>query len=377
MAKEYTDSLGCWGIILGIVFFCGLPYSLSLIIIVPIIMGMISLWNKIFGKSKEKEDKTFSQKDIEKPTLSSLHKPVVKTPTITPIIQLEHPVIHSDVRWNPEYIESNTSYANVIENCGNLTFAWVKSYASQRQPNNPLLHRGVEPLQNEDELYQYIHQFGNMHYAKLVEAFSNLPLAIRVQKLHIIDWGCGQGLATITYLIKKRPSLCKITLIEPGLPALKRAALNVKYFHRKYSMGIFNCRTLNKDFDLLTKEDLSVESDSCKIHLFSNTLDIENRYDIKKLITLIKSTQKGKNYFICVSPYQNEEKRRRIISFVEKFKDCDNFVLHYEAENKREDDLWECNTHYRGYNPEKYCDGACSSCNSKWTRIIRVFSVNL
>ena len=180
----------------------------------------------------------------------------------------------------------------------------------------PLPERGVSPLSTERELNQYIFSYGNMHYAKLKSALSYLPASLFQEALEIIDWGCGQGIATITLLELKRPKNVKFTLIEPGLLALKRAALNTKCFFEAYSSGTFNCKTINKGFDDLIRSDVSTSPNRTKIHLFSNTLDIEGRYSQTELINLIKNTQSGKNYFVCCSPYINFRKKEKISNFV-------------------------------------------------------------
>lgn len=278
----------------------------------------------------------------------------------------------------PCHLENGTPYYYwIIKNTTPKRFASIREYAANKINgcSIPLLERGVSPLSTERELNQYIFSYGNMHYAKLKSALSYLPASLFQEALEIIDWGCGQGIAIITLLELKRPKNVKFTLIEPGLLALKRAALNTKCFFEAYTSGTFNCKTINKGFDDLIKSDVSTSSNRTKIHLFSNTLDIEGRYSQTELINLIKNTQSGKNYFICCSPYINFEKRQKIDNFVNCFKRMSNFHLYYSVDNSMDDDWWECNRHFKGYNRCSYKD--CEDCIEKWTRIIRVFSVEL
>jgi len=220
----------------------------------------------------------------------------------------------------PQHIEKGTEYENLIKNSFLLSFSWIRQNAVNYIGCNsiPIYHRGVLPLKSYEELYQYIFSYGNMHYAKMKSALEYLPNSIFQDKLEIIDWGCGQGIATITLLQIKRPSKVSFTLIEPGKLALERAALNVKCFHKEYSSGVFSCRTIHKDFDSLNLYDVCTNSE-IKIHLFSNTLDIIGRYNQNNLMNLIKKTQKGLNYFVCVSPYQDDERRNKIDNFVFSF----------------------------------------------------------
>lgn len=268
-------------------------------------------------------------------------------------------------------------YYWIIKNTTPKRFASIREYAVNKMNrcSIPLPERGVSPLSTERELNQYIFSYGNMHYAKLKSALSYLPASLFQEALEIIDWGCGQGIATITLLELKRPKNVKFTLIEPGLLALKRAALNTKCFFEAYSSGTFNCKTINKGFDDLIRSDVSTSPNRTKIHLFSNTLDIEGRYSQTELINLIKNTQSGKNYFVCCSPYINFRKKEKISNFVNRFKWMDSFHLYCSVDNSRDDDWWECNRHFKGYN---LCsDKECEECGEKWTRIIRVFSVEL
>lgn len=277
----------------------------------------------------------------------------------------------------PFHIENGTTYYYWITRNTTLKFSSIREYAANKINgcSIPLLERGVSPLSTERELNQYIFSYGNMHYAKLKSALSYLPASLFHESLEIIDWGCGQGIATITLLELKRPKNVKFTLIEPGLLALKRAALNTKCFFEAYTSGTFNCKTVNKGFDDLIKSDVSTYPNRTKIHLFSNTLDIEGRYSQTELINLIKNTQSGKNYFICCSPYINFEKRQKNDNFVNCFKRMSNFRLYYSVDNSMNDDWWECNRHFKGYSRCSYKD--CENCIEKWTRIIRVFSVEL
>ena len=278
----------------------------------------------------------------------------------------------------PSQIENGTTYYYwIIKNTTPKRFSSIREYAANQINGGsiPLPGRGVYPLSTERELNQYIFSYGNMHYAKLKSALNYLPASLFQEALDIIDWGCGQGIATITLLELKRPKNAKFTLIEPGLLALKRAALNTKCFFEAYTSGGFNCKTINKGFDNLTRSDVATSPNRTKIHLFSNTLDIEGRYSQTELINLIKNTQSGKNYFVCCSPYINFEKRKKIDNFVNSFRWMSNFRLYCSVDNSMDDEWWECNRHFKGYNLCSYKD--CEDCNEKWTRIIRVFSVNL
>ena len=173
------------------------------------------------------------------------------------------------------------------------------------------LNNGTAVLQTVEQLNQYLHSYGRMHHAKmhsaLVELLRDNRSIDKEDYIEIIDYGCGQGLASITLLnILDEANISivnikKITLIEPGSIALDRAVSLLK----KSTVIV----SINKDLDSITSEDLMMTDDNTiKIHLLSNILDMgEEYFDVKILADKIRSTQTGDNYFVCVSP-QNEGK---------------------------------------------------------------------
>ncbi len=188
------------------------------------------------------------------------------------------------------------------------------------------LGRGVSILTEEKQLYAYMNSYGNMHYAKLIEAYNLMLDTFYDSQIEIIDWGCGQALASFSYLDflkktgKNNQHINHITLNEPSEIALKRGTLHIRKFNNDV-----NIITINKDLDSLNFKDFNTTK-NIKLHLFSNILDID-LFSINKLTSLIKSTFIGINYFIIVSPYITEIKKNRIDSFINKFRTNDNFKL--------------------------------------------------
>ncbi|WP_181307527.1 hypothetical protein [Rufibacter sp. XAAS-G3-1] len=214
------------------------------------------------------------------------------------------------------------------------------------------LQRGVKILTEENQLYAYLNSYGNMHYQKIISSLESLPQAFFDKEISIIDWACGQGMATISFLdylnnqgIQQK--IKDITLIEPSGIALKRASLHVK----KYDES-FNVLTINKDIDSLHSSDFLPNQESVKLHLFSNVLDMEV-FQLSNLLELIKNSFDGENYFICASPFVNDLKTERINSFVRYFSTLEGYTL-----------------------IESISHRGCEWYNN-WTRVIRVFHVNL
>ena len=170
-----------------------------------------------------------------------------------------------------------------------------------------LTDHGRKVLQNELELDAYLAAYGEMHIIKCRAALQNFPCApndyIQRHYFEIIDWGCGQGIATLTFLefLEERGLLGKlnaITLIEPSEMALKRAKQwiiqNVGPSVKVKSVKRFIPSDINE-----VMEEVSCSSYVC-INLFSNILDIKNL----SLLWLARKTSElaNVNYMVCIGP---------------------------------------------------------------------------
>lgn len=214
------------------------------------------------------------------------------------------------------------------------------------------LGRGVAILRYENQLYAYMNSYGKMHYEKLIEAFKTLPDTFFSTETNMIDWGCGQAMASMAYFdfqnqIGVEQEIKKLTLIEPSEIALKRASLHIRNFSPKT-----NIHTINKDLDALTNGDFIKNKTHSHIHLFSNILDIDE-FSLTALLKLVEFNFPGENYFICVSPYINDTRTSRLDAFVKYFSKKKDFVKINSIDNRT--GQWKCN----------------------WTRIVRVFKVYL
>jgi len=197
-----------------------------------------------------------------------------------------------------------------------------------------------------------MNSYGNMHYKRLIGAFMSLRNEFFKRNTNIIDWGCGQALASMAYfdfLNKKRitQQSSYITLIEPSEIALKRASLHVKKFNSTVEIN-----TVKKDLDTLIDNDFTNKTTSTHLHLFSNILDIE-LFSLSALLKLVESNFPGDNYFICVSPYVNDTRTSRLDAFVKYFTKKPSFKELESIDNRNGE--WQGN----------------------WTRVVRVFKVKL
>lgn len=164
------------------------------------------------------------------------------------------------------------------------------------------LSHGVKLLENDDELAQYLCAYGKMHKEKIDLALDSIkePLSVFTRDITIIDWGCGQGLASICFFDYLRVlgiahKVNKVVLIEPSEPALNRAQEHlIKYIDGNKIIPV------NKFINDVTKDDIS-EIKGLIIHFFSNILDIPN-VNIHYLADLIKDNITLEQLFFCVGP---------------------------------------------------------------------------
>lgn len=301
---------------------------------------------------------------IQECIVLDLHKPEelynIVQKKIDNILGRNKELITQPNREDNYLIESDTDYARILKNTPR-SFQAIRNISVQqfnlfdnKDDIYYSLGRGVTILKEEAQLYSYLNSYGNMHEAKMLSALQKLPSEeLEGKTVEIYDWACGQGLASIIYkeyidshninIITK-----KIVLIEPSEIALKRAALNVKHFN-----GQCHIKTVLNDIDSITKEDLYCDSNSIKIHLFSNILDVEG-FSMEHLISIIEQTQKSVNYFVCVSPYITDAKTARIDYFVQYFAN-----------------------HYNSFHTYLEIDNQSGEWRNSWTRVIRLFRVNL
>lgn len=269
-------------------------------------------------------------------------------------------------------IETDTDYSVEIESVPNR-FLSIRQI-NVKHANGQLHGRGVTLLTTEEEMYEYIKRYGNMHYAKLMSSFEkSFPQSFN-EHYDIIDWGCGQALATMSFIEKYGEQyINSITLIEPSEIVIKRAALHC----RKFAPNV-KIYTICKMLDDVNVNDFYLECNT-RIHLFSNILDIDD-YRVSHLTNVVDLLLSDNNYFVCVSPYINDIKSAKVNLLMEHFANFQSFKVYHDKENTKQGSFWACNnnfgikhvSHGRGYGCREFDSNGC--CN-KWTRIIKVFSV--
>ena len=238
---------------------------------------------------------------------------------------------------------SEQEYIKQIKNLTNPTFQQIRhiaynsiSHLSEEERNKLYiqLERGVKILETHEELCQYLWSFGNMHEKKIHFVVDKLPPELFERDYDIIDWGCGQGIATICFFdyLKEKEfpiSVNNVKLIEPGKKALERAKLHIgKYISEN------KIQTINKYFEQVEVNEIKTERKPT-IHFFSNILDIQ-AIDLKELAEKLSNSLTTDNYIVTVGPTNATNKR--IDWFYEKY--FKNTKLIFDLEDRHFYDKW-------------------------------------
>lgn len=210
-------------------------------------------------------------------------------------------------------------YTEQINSLKEPTFQKIRGIANnslshlsinEREKIHAELNRGKKIIETQVELSQYLFSYGNMHEEKIHRAVENIDTDILNNEFEIIDWGCGQGLATITFFdfLNKNKYLGKakkVTLIEPSPIALERALIHVKTYSTRIGSVVI---TKSKLLDDIEEDEIKSTGGVPIIHFFSNILDISN-INLLVLSNKIKNTLVNDNIIVSVGPvYANNER---------------------------------------------------------------------
>lgn len=227
------------------------------------------------------------------------------------------------------YNIQNPSFNSIIE----LNASLVPLQYRSRPWQYPGLNHGTAVLTTEEQCNAYIAAYGNMHQGKINEVLDEIKINdFANTDLQIIDWGCGQGLATIClfdFFNKHNLSLDlvkKVVLIEPSEVARDRAKTHVNSYLRDEDKIV----VIGKYIDDVKVDDI-VSDEPVTLHLFSNILDIPS-IDLLRLANCIKTNLKGLHYFFCWGPLN--QGNNRIDSFWSYFNEADS--VFFNTHNKQE-----------------------------------------
>ena len=234
--------------------------------------------------------------------------------------------------------KKNPSFDTIRE----LSVSYRKKYFSNVEISYNL-KRGTKILDKEAELYEYMLAYVKKHKAKLYESFDTIIHQLNNQTINIIDWGCGQAVATsvlIDYIKENKFNIdiSNITLIEPSSLALSRGMLHIDVLKENE----IEVKPINKDIDSLDESDLVINNTNTTLHLFSNILDMEAFKLDKLFLEKIFNSQNSLNYFVCISPNINDKANDRLDMFYRYFND--NFET--DLISKRNDEIYTGCTRY-------------------------------
>ena len=225
------------------------------------------------------------------------------------------------------------AYKDEISTLGEVSFNGIRSIAKdyimslsddERNELYESLNHGVDLLDSDAQMKCYLFSFGLMHQAKVYRALSCIsPSTYASDDFDIVDWGCGQGLATVCFFDYLRERhitnrVHKVTLIEPSNAARERAAIHVG----AYVGPNVTVSCIGSYLDDVKPGDISGDS-PVTIHFFSNILDIGS-IDLKSLAEKVGSNVQGQHYFFCISPMNSGN--RRIDRFYEYFNAPETFM---------------------------------------------------
>lgn len=211
----------------------------------------------------------------------------------------------------------NVAYDYVPEK--HRSCAWIYSDSKGRT-----LNHGKAILETEEQCAAYMVAYGPMHYKKLMRALDEreFPYSIVRNGIEIYDWGCGQGVGTVSFIEKLRGKgllgyLRKITLEEPSDIARNKAELHVRQAVNDDEVEIVTIsKFLPSDSGDNSKSVTTIDvKEPYAIHIFSNILDIE-QVSLKGVSKLVTSS--GQNHIVlCIGPANLNESR--INTFINYF----------------------------------------------------------
>lgn len=209
--------------------------------------------------------------------------------------------------------------------------------ASQQHALKEKLDHGQALLHDTEELKAYLHYYGEIHRHKLTIAYSNILKTLSNRHISVIDWGCGQAIASLVLkdFVDTHPSLgieiTDITLIEPSKTAIQQA---LSYLAWSIPKALVSTMAIPEDS--IDANDILMQEDTI-VHLLSNIVDMPE-FTGNGIVRYIKSNTRNRHIIICVSPFYPEEGRgKRMDEFGKRltyFKQIYSFEKHIDDWDK-------------------------------------------
>lgn len=234
------------------------------------------------------------------------------------------------------------TFLESIDNCSAINFDRVLQAAAgtmmphERRCAYRNTQRGVTILEDDHSLDSYLVAYGEMHKAKLLKL---IPSTVSIAEfsesgVSIVDWGCGQGVATsvlLDYLAGRVPVRC-VRLLEVSDNARNRAAHVVRAYCKSSSTDVKDVPwVIGKP---LSCRDFELPRDVPIIHLFSNILDVDG-LDLENVAAVLNQTREfGKGYVVAVGPKKPGSEKiellRRMLSAPPPIRQVNEFNLEFK-----------------------------------------------
>lgn len=201
-----------------------------------------------------------------------------------------------------EDINKCNSIDDIIDYCHN---ALPEEYKGKPW-THPELKHGINLLASDVALNCYMSAYGDMHVTKCRAAMMNFPFDDIQGSIEIVDWGCGQGIGSVTIIeVLKQHHLLqwlyKVTLIEPSSNAIERANDNIRTLtNGTVEIDIKNLfLPANGLAEGETLSSIGYRYNNI-IHVFSNILDVTS-IDLGEVAKMVASAH-GKHFVLCIGP---------------------------------------------------------------------------
>ena len=169
------------------------------------------------------------------------------------------------------------------------------------------LNHGKGILVSDDALACYLAAYGRMHAVKMYQVLRRCALKDLAPGFEVVDWGCGQGLASlclIDHLRELGASLpARIVLVDASAAALERARLHLDAM----TGGAVTLECVQASFPNSANRrawqaDVMRGGQPLVLHLLSNIFDVPG-IDFAALARVIARTGKEK-FVVCAAHYK-------------------------------------------------------------------------
>jgi len=209
---------------------------------------------------------------------------------------------------NAEIYAEDSDYTKAIKSIELPNFEKIRRYCNNLANNN-----------EADAMQEYLAKQGKMHKALIYDALEQFIEQLEQESIDIIEWGCGQGIATmlvLDYIREKQLDIevNRVVLIDDDKKAVERAMAQVDVL-KEENFEILPLDATNQDgFINLNLQNVS-------LHLFANdTIDIDfSEVNFYK-----------ESYFVCLSK-ENQDFVDSLYDEIDLYLDGSNIITDRRA----------------------------------------------